>query len=62
MLFTPRATKAITDGWKALEDEDDEKGGDDEGTLALFDEKEDSDGSGDISGTLQTKKISHKKA
>ena len=29
-LFTPRATKAITDGWKALEDEDEEEAGDDE--------------------------------
>ena len=40
-LFTPRATKAITDGWKALEDED--EAGDDGETL----EKEDSDSRGD---------------
>ena len=38
-LFTPRATKAITDGWMALEDE--EEGGDSD------DEKEDSDSSGE---------------
>ena len=42
-LFTPRATKAITDGWKALEDEDEEEAGDEEETL----EKEDSDSRGD---------------
>ena len=48
-LFTPRATKAITDGWMALEDEVEyeEEGGDDEETLAPFDEKKDSDSSGD---------------
>ena len=42
-LFTRRATKAITDGWKAMEDEDKEEAGDDEETL----EKEDSDSRGD---------------
>ena len=43
MLFTPRATKAITDGWMALEDEeeDEEEGGDSD------DEKDDSDSSGE---------------
>ena len=42
-LFTPRATKAITEGWMALEDEeeDEEEGGDSD------DEKEDSDSSGE---------------
>ena len=42
-LFTPRAAKAITDGWKALEDEDEEEAGDDGEML----EKEDSDSRGD---------------
>ena len=42
---TSRATKAVTDGWIALEDEEgeEEEGGDDEAMLALFEEEEDGD-------------------
>ena len=42
---TSRATKAVTDGWIASEDEEgeEEEGGDDEAMLALFEEEEDGD-------------------
>ena len=42
---TSRASKAVTDGWIALEDEEgeEEEGGDDEAMLALFEEEEDGD-------------------
>ena len=45
MHSTSRATKAVADGWIALEDEEGEKeeGGDDEAMLALFEEEEDGD-------------------
>ena len=42
---TSRATKAVTDGWIALEDEkgEGEERGDDAAMLALFEEEEDGD-------------------